>query len=488
MKHHLSDHVLFTRGVRTLTVLALLSTLNPQLSAAPLGTAFTYQGRLTDGGNPANGSYDVAFTLFDTNSSGSAIAGPLTNSAVAVSNGLFTTTLDFGAGVFTGNARWLEISVRSGMSPGAYTVLSPRQPLTPTPYALFAADAGLLGGQAPGAFAPASGSSIYVAKAGDTMTGPLQVPLNGLIAGGSQLVLANGRVGVGTVSPAAKLDVNGTVAATGFVGDGSGLSNITATASNAWLLTGNAGSSPGTHFLGTTDNKALELKVNSVRAFRLEPNLTGPPNVIGGDATNAVSSPTVGATISGGGGNQVGWDPYRGTRPANYAAIGGGQSNYVSAPYAAVAGGRNAQADHYGQFAHASGSFEHGLAQGSLFVLRQMTTNAAAAELFLDGSTNRMTLLFNGAWTFDILITAMDNSGKAVGYQIRGVIRNYYGATAFVGTPTTTVLGEDVPAWDAVAQADDTYNALVIKVSGSTNTTWWVGSVRTVEALVPTLM
>ncbi len=60
------------------------------------GTAFSYQGRLNSGANPANGTYDLTFTLFNTNLTGTAIAGPVTNGAVNVTNGLFTTTVDFG--------------------------------------------------------------------------------------------------------------------------------------------------------------------------------------------------------------------------------------------------------------------------------------------------------------------------------------------------------------------------------------------------------
>jgi len=116
---------------------ALFSTLNPQLSAAPVGTAFTYQGQLRDGGQPATGHYDLTFQLFNDSTSGTPVAGPLTNST-AVSNGLFTATLDFGAGVFNGEARWLEIAVRTNGSTGDFTVLSPRQPVTPAPYAIHA--------------------------------------------------------------------------------------------------------------------------------------------------------------------------------------------------------------------------------------------------------------------------------------------------------------------------------------------------------------
>src|ERR1700720_3294703 len=98
------------------------------------GTAFTYQGRLNDGGSPANGSYDLQFSLFNVSSGGNVVAGPVTNSPTVVSDGLFTVTLDFGAGIFNGTAYWLEIGVRSN-GVGSFGILSPRQELTPTPNA-----------------------------------------------------------------------------------------------------------------------------------------------------------------------------------------------------------------------------------------------------------------------------------------------------------------------------------------------------------------
>ncbi len=112
------------------------------VSLCAQGTAFTYQGRLNDGVNPAGGIYGLRFTIFDsTNLPGTVVAGPLTNAAVAVSNGLFTVALDFGA-VFNGAARWLEIGVRPGGSSSDFTTLAPRQPVSPTPYAMFATTAG----------------------------------------------------------------------------------------------------------------------------------------------------------------------------------------------------------------------------------------------------------------------------------------------------------------------------------------------------------
>src|SRR5207253_7246526 len=61
--------------------------------------------------------------------------------AVTVSNGLFTVSLDFGPNIFTGNACWLAIGVRSNGVAANFTPLDPRQPLTPTPNALYASTA-----------------------------------------------------------------------------------------------------------------------------------------------------------------------------------------------------------------------------------------------------------------------------------------------------------------------------------------------------------
>jgi hypothetical protein len=66
------------------------------------------------------------FTIYDDSSGPGVVAGPLTNAAVEVSNGLFAVTLDFGTGVFTGDARWVEIAVRTNSGGADFTTLSPR--------------------------------------------------------------------------------------------------------------------------------------------------------------------------------------------------------------------------------------------------------------------------------------------------------------------------------------------------------------------------
>src|SRR5439155_24192125 len=110
-------------------------TLQPSTLYAQ-GTAFTFQGQLTDGLVPANGSYDLTFSLFGVSSGGSAVGGPVTNSATGVTNGLFTVALDFGANL-PGADRWLEIAERTNGA-GAFSTLTPRQPITAAPYAITA--------------------------------------------------------------------------------------------------------------------------------------------------------------------------------------------------------------------------------------------------------------------------------------------------------------------------------------------------------------
>ena len=104
-------------------------------SAAAVGTAFRYQGRLTDGGSPADGAYDFVFGLYDSMDGVTQVGTPVMVNNHTVSDGLFTVELDFGD-VFDGKALWLAIMVRPGASGDTYTTLTPRQPLTASPYAL----------------------------------------------------------------------------------------------------------------------------------------------------------------------------------------------------------------------------------------------------------------------------------------------------------------------------------------------------------------
>src|SRR5436305_7634874 len=105
-------------------------------------SSFIYQGRLTDGGTAANGNYDLQFALFDSLSGGAQVGSTQTINTVAVSNGVFTVSLDFGASSFPGANRFLEISARPSGA-GSFTLLTPRQQVTSTPYAVRSANASL---------------------------------------------------------------------------------------------------------------------------------------------------------------------------------------------------------------------------------------------------------------------------------------------------------------------------------------------------------
>jgi hypothetical protein len=108
-----------------------------------VGTAFTYQGHLYDANHIADGLYDFQFKLHDADSGDSQVGSDVNKPDVDVIDGYFTVELDFGSDpiFFNGNARWLEIGVRPGdmNDPNTYTPLSPRQEVTPAPYALYAA-------------------------------------------------------------------------------------------------------------------------------------------------------------------------------------------------------------------------------------------------------------------------------------------------------------------------------------------------------------
>src|SRR6516164_5486742 len=119
-------------------VLLALLTLNTQLSTAfAQGTAFTYQGKLDSGGAPATGVYDFRFRLASDPLANNYAGNAYFTNSIGVTNGLFTTTMDFGPGIFTGSNYWLEVDVRTNGT-ASYTVLSPLQTLTPAPYAIFA--------------------------------------------------------------------------------------------------------------------------------------------------------------------------------------------------------------------------------------------------------------------------------------------------------------------------------------------------------------
>ncbi len=346
-------------------------------------TAFTYQGRLTDDGNPADGTYDFRFILYDDASGGSAVGSAVTLEDVAVVDGLFTVRLDFGGAAFGGEARWLEVAVRPGSSTGAYTTLTPRQPLTAAPYALYSLSApwsGLTG--VPSGFADGvDDDTTYTAGTGLELSGgafslatAYRLPQS---CADGQIPAWNAAAGQWECSADADSggDITAVYTGTGLTGGGESgdvalslaapyrlpqacangqIAEWDASAAvwqcgdddtggtNYWSLTGNSGLNASTNFLGTTDPVSLVLAVDGAPGLRLAPG--APPNLLGGDGANAVTGGVGGAVIAGGGDGSA---PNRVTDM--WGAVGGGLGNQVGndnpdvgdAPFATVSGGSN---------------------------------------------------------------------------------------------------------------------------------------------------
>jgi len=249
-------HHLLTRfGKASCAVWVTLALFTQIHQAFAQGTAFTYQGRLNDGGSPATGIYDLRFTVCDALASGNVVAGPLTNSATGVTNGLFTVTLDFGGGVFTGPGRWLEVDVRSNGS-NTFTPLLPLQPVLPMPFAIMANTASNLLGTLPAA--QLSGTVAFA-----------QLPAT---------VVTNGATGV---------NVSGT-----FSGDGSGLVNVPGTVVWQTVASTNLTDASNEYYLLT--NKAL-VTLN----LSASPNVGDVVTVSGAGANGFLVMPSAGQTIAG---------------------------------------------------------------------------------------------------------------------------------------------------------------------------------------------
>lgn len=227
--------------IHSVTVAACLSFGAHIDSIHAQGTAFTYQGRLLIDNSPATGIYDMEFYLRDDLSAGNPVGPTNAQPMVAISNGLFSVVLDFGPGVFTGPQRWLEIGARTNGSVSAHTILSPRQEITPAPYALFSPNA---------------------ATAQSVSSGAISAPqLNTAAAPAAGQVLAYTDSGMVWTNPST---------------------------AGAWLLNGNSGTTPATQYLGTSDGQPLQLKAAGGVTFSTGTNrvsLEGQPGLDFGNST-----------------------------------------------------------------------------------------------------------------------------------------------------------------------------------------------------------
>jgi hypothetical protein len=322
-------------------VLCLASLVLPVSTVLAQGTLFTYQGQLTGASGPANGTYNMTFQLWTASTGGSQAGSTITtNGVVIVTNGLFTVYLDFGNQYSTGTSYWLQLGVETNGG-GSFATLTPRQQLTPTPYAIFAEGANASG-----------------------LTGTIPMAsLNGIYG------------------DAINLDNPGD----SFTGNGAGLTGVNAsllgglTSSNFWQTTGNFGTTAGPNFVGTTDNqplyvdsdgdRGLELQFVSRSLFPILGNLQA-MNIAGGYWGNTISNGVIGATIAGGGDQEFifqigggGESYYPNIVGGDFGSVGGGYANNAAGYGGTVPGGYENIAS--GQASFAAGSYAQALHNGS---------------------------------------------------------------------------------------------------------------------------
>jgi hypothetical protein len=216
-------------------ILRLILILSLLAGACPVraqGTAFTYQGQLDNGTNPVTGLYNFKFDAFNASTGGSVIGGPVTNTAVPVTNGLLTTIIDFGTGVFTGPTMWLQVEVTTNGGTN-FTSLEPRQELTPTPYAIYAESASNLLGtvalaQLPGTVVTNNEASVTLSNV--TLSGILILPsISTIDAGGTSLLRDDGNnnfyAGPGAGSPTNSGSANTAIGSDSLQNNSNGTNN-----------------------------------------------------------------------------------------------------------------------------------------------------------------------------------------------------------------------------------------------------------------------
>lgn len=317
MKYHLNLPAIFV----------IILTLSTAVAAQPT-TAFTYQGKLTDSGTPQP-TYQMQFRLFDALAGGTQIGTTIEDAAVSVSSEGFTVRLDFGASVFEGADRYLEIGVRRN-SGESYTVLTPRQQITSSPYSIrtlsatqadLALDSQKLGGIDASEYVTNGnvGGSFIRNSSTQQTTANFNIDGSGTVGG---------NLGVGTEMPESKVTAQTAFNEYGF----------THTDGKLRLSTFLGGSGNGGYF-GTRSNHPLHFYTNdSAARMTITPGgdvgigttvPQSPLNVFrstpGYGFTHSHGAVTVGSFVSSG----AGWFGTRSNHPLNFFTNDGGASMQI---------------------------------------------------------------------------------------------------------------------------------------------------------------
>ncbi|HPF41221.1 MAG TPA: hypothetical protein P5081_09360 [Phycisphaerae bacterium] len=330
---------------RTLPAIALVVMMATATTRAqaPLSSAWTYQGRLSVSGEPLNGAADFEFTLWDADVAGAAYGSTIAIDNVQIVDGLFTVDLDFGVLAFNGDARWIEIAVRSPHDPAdaqPFTTLAPRQPMTPAPMAL-----------------ALRGFQTTEAGAGAVFPGSWNV------VGGHAVNYVETDVSGATICGGGAVDnPNEVYGAFGVIGGGYG--NFVADLLST--VAGGANNVAGERF-ATVCGGSLN-SANGRGSFvggggKFDPSTNS--NVAGGRLS----------VVTGGSGN-VAVEPF--------STIGGGANNLASNSFATVSGGASNTASGIGAFIGGGGEFDPAsspnVASGRLSVVAGGSGNMASGD------------------------------------------------------------------------------------------------------------
>jgi len=279
---------------QTMALLTILSLAHQGavFAGTPVGTTISYQGQLKEAGVPMNGNVDLQFELFDAEVDGNRVGSPLLIEDVPIVKGLFSVELDFGAAAFTGDARWAQIEVRVPQDGGGTLVvqLSPRQPLTGTPYSMFA-------------LAPWEQTGTGISFTDGNVGIGTDIPANRLsVAGGADF---GGNLGIRRSNPAASFDVKGTgdTSTTGTPiarferGDGSNFLAVFGDAGGNYIVADAAGTGQKNLFLQTKNNRDIILEPHGSGKVSIRANAGGATQ-LNLDGFLNISQPDISGTVA----------------------------------------------------------------------------------------------------------------------------------------------------------------------------------------------
>lgn len=475
------------------------------MALTTLANAFTYQGELSQTGALVTGTADIKFSLLNADIGGSIVGGVDLHIAVVISNGRFVVDLDQWVALYDGTPLWLQIEVDIG-STGSFTILSPRQKLQPVPYSEYAYDvAGGSNGDITGVIAgtglTGGGSSGEITLNIDSTA--IQSRVLGSCSSGESIKSINQD---GTVLCEGDSDSGGDITAVtagiGLIGGGvSGSVSLTVNplvfqkrinatcpagqsirsidedglvtceiddsldSTTIWSTSGNSGTNPATNFIGTTDYKTFEIRVNNQSAFRIEPKTSG-VNVIAGYHGNSITG-VVGAVISGGGSSATSCanNNCKNMVTANYSTISGGFGNINSGFASVISGGLNNEIKDSANSSVIVGGQLHEISGTESFIGGGINNNAIGDYVSIAGGASNIAQGIYSSVSGGRLNTAVGNYGFVPGGYLNKAGGDYSwagGATAQVrnsGATGTTGGDKGTFVWDGDADVQYSFNS-----------------------------